>query len=207
MIKKIIQQGAEAILFKEGNILIKERVSKKYRHPEIDMDKRKYPTRREAKLLVKAKTVGINVPELIDSDDKSMKISMEFLDGDVLKNKLDKYSKSKRNKICELIGEQVALMHDENIIHGDLTTSNMIFKDGKVYFIDFGLGFVSHKVEDMAVDIHLLRQAFESKHYKVYEELYKHFLKGYRKKKDYKKVLERLEQVERRGRHKNKNCH
>ena len=204
MIKKIIQQGAEAILFKEGNILIKERVSKKYRHPEIDMDKRKYPTRREAKLLVKAKSVGIYVPELIDSDDKSMKISMEFLDGDVLKNKLDKYSKSKRNKICELIGEQVALMHDENIIHGDLTTSNMIFKDGKVYFIDFGLGFVSHKVEDMAVDIHLLRQAFESKHYKVYEELYKHFLKGYRKKKDYKKVLERLEQVEKRGRYKRK---
>lgn len=207
MVKKIIQQGAEAILYKEGNILIKERVPKKYRHPEIDIAKRKYPTRSEAKLLVKAKNVGINVPELIDSDDESMKISMEFLDGDVLKNKLDKYSKSKRNKVCELIGEQVALMHDGEIIHGDLTTSNMIYKDGKVYFIDFGLGFVSNKVEGMAVDIHLLSQAFESKHYKVSDELYKYFLKGYHKKKDYKKVLERLEQVEKRGRYKNKNCH
>ncbi len=202
MIKKIIQQGAEAILYKKGKFLVKERISKGYRHPEIDRVKRKYPTRKEAKLFVKAKKIGINVPELIDSDDKTMKIIMEFIDGDVLKNKLDDISE--RNKICEQIGTQVALMHDGNIIHGDLTTSNMILKDDKVYFIDFGLGFVSHKVEDMAVDIHLLRQAFESKHYKVYEELYKHFLKGYRKKKDYKKVLERLEQVEKRGRYKRK---
>ena len=44
-----------------------------------------------------------------------------------------------------------------------------ILKNGKVYFIDFGLGFFSNKTEDKAVDLHLLKQALESKHYQIFE--------------------------------------
>jgi Kae1-associated kinase Bud32 len=201
--KKIIYSGAEAILYKDGNKLVKERISKGYRHPFIDNMKRKYPTRRENKLLTKAMKVGMNVPQVIEADEKKMKVTMEYLKGDVLKNTLDDYNKRKREKVCKKIGEQTALMHDNNIIHGDLTTSNMILND-EVYFIDFGLGFISAKDEDKAVDIHLLKQAFESKHYKHYEELYNFFLKGYKKSKNSKNVLERLEKVELRGRYKRK---
>jgi Kae1-associated kinase Bud32 len=80
----------------------------------------------------------------------------------------------------------------------------MIFieKEKKVYFIDFGLGFHSSKIEDKAVDLHLLRQALEAKHFKNWEILFKEVLKGYSEYKDSKKVLERFKAVERRGRYK-----
>ncbi len=200
---KVLHKGAEAILYKENNNLVKERITKGYRHKTIDINKTKYPTRREFKLLTKAKET-INVPTPIKVDEKSSKIIMEYINGDVLKSTLDEYSKTKREKVAKLIGEQIALMHDENIIHGDLTTSNMILKDEKVFFIDFGLGKISHKAEDKATDLKLLQQAFKSKHFKHDEELIKNTLKGYKKSKNYKEILERLEKVNKRGRYKRK---
>ncbi len=202
---KILHSGAEAILYLEDNKLVKERISKSYRHEHIDIAKRKYPTRRENKLLLKAKSGGINVPEVFMFDDSDMKIIMDYVEGDLLKSKLDDYSSEKRKEVCRKIGEQVALMHDNDIIHGDLTTSNMILKDNKVYFIVFGLGMISNKEEPKAVDIRLLRQAFDSRHYKYYEEFYDYFLKGYKKSKNYRLVIKRLEKVEQRGRYKRKN--
>ncbi len=203
---KIIYTGAEAILYLEKGNLVKERIKKSYRHPNIDLKKRKYPTRRENKILIKAKKVGINVPDVLEVDENNTKIIMEYIKGDVIKNTLDNYTKEKRKKVSKKIGEQTALMHDNEIIHNDLTTSNMILKGEQVYFIDFGLGFISTKTEDKAVDIHLLKQAFESKHYLDYEEILKSFLQGYKKSKNYKETLERLEKVEKRGRYKRKNA-
>jgi TP53 regulating kinase and related kinases len=202
---KILYRGAEAILYLKDNNLIKERITKGYRNKTIDINKRKYPTRKEYKLLVKAKKVGINVPEILEFDDKEMKLVMEYIKGDLLKEKLDNYQKEKKRKVCILIGKQIALLHDNEIIHGDLTTSNMILKKEKIYFIDFGLGFISNKEEHKAVDIHLLKQAFESKHYKNFENFFNWFLQGYKKSKNFEKVLERLEKVEKRGRYKRKN--
>lgn len=201
---KILHQGAEAILYLDKSNLVKERISKSYRHPIIDNNKRKYPTRREYKLLRKAIEVGLNVPKPIDFDENEMKVIMEHLKGDVLKETLDNYQETKRKEVSKLIGQQIALMHDNNIIHGDLTTSNMILKKDEVFLIDFGLGSISLKLEDKAVDLHLLKQALESKHYKHHEELYNSFLQGYKKSQNYKATLERLEKVESRGRYKRK---
>ena len=201
---KILHKGAEAILYKEDNNLIKERITKGYRHKVIDKNKTKYPTRREFKLLTKAKDL-INVPTPIKVEENNSKITMEYLEGDLLKTTLDIYNKNKREKVAKLIGEQIAIMHDNDIIHGDLTTSNMILKDDKVYFIDFGLGKISHKIEDKATDLKLLQQAFESKHYKHDEELIKNTLKGYKKSINYKETIQRLEKVNKRGRYKRKN--
>ena len=78
----------------------------------------------------------------------------------------------------------------------------MILKNNKVYFIDFGLGYISHKYEDKAVDIHLLKQALEAKHFQNYKELLKEIFTGYSKSKDSKIVFERLKAVEKRGRYK-----
>jgi len=79
----------------------------------------------------------------------------------------------------------------------------MILKDKNIYFIDFGLGFFSIKLEDKAVDIHLFRQALESKHYKTAEECFKYIVEGYKKEsKDFNEVMNRLEKVEKRGRYK-----
>ena len=196
--KKIIARGAEAILYVQNGMLIKERISKGYRISEIDFMKRKYPTRTEYRLLVRAKKAGVNVPEVYFVDDAEMKVEMEYIKGDLLKDVLDKDF-----KICFKIGEIVALLHNNNIIHGDLTTSNMILKDEKIYFIDFGLGFFSMKDEDKSVDLKLLRQALESKHYKIFKKAFENVIKGYLSRGS-GKVVERLSVVEKRGRYKRK---
>jgi len=101
-----------------------------------------------------------------------------------------------------LIGENLAKLHDNNIIHSDLTTSNMILKSDKVYFIDFGLGFESNRLEDKATDLRLIKQAFEAKHSKKSKLYFSSLLKGYYKSKNAKIVLNQLKKVESRGRYK-----
>ena len=200
---KIIQQGAEAKIILSNNFIIKDRIKKSYRIPEIDDRIRKLRTRSEAKLLDKASKI-IPIPNVIKVDEKAKEIRMEFINGKKLSDHLDKFPLKKQKGICRSIGENTAKLHDADIIHGDLTTSNMILKNNKIYFIDFGLGFISHKFEDKAVDIHLLRQALEAKHFKHWETLFKEVLKAYSKSKDSKIVLERLKAVEKRGRYKDK---
>jgi TP53 regulating kinase and related kinases len=201
MEKKLIKQGAEAKIYLDSGKIIKERFSKKYRIPEIDIFLRKTRTRREAKIFEKLKKTEISCPELFESDDKKMTISMSFIDGELLK---DAFSKSPL-EFSEEIGKKTGIMHKNSIIHADLTTSNMILHKNKIYFIDFGLSFFSEKEEDKAVDLHLLDRALESRHYEHYPKIKKAVITGYKKgNPEYKKVLERLKKVESRGRNKNK---
>src|SRR3989338_1656126 len=122
-----IAQGAEAVLTKDENKIIKERIKKGYRIREIDENLRKFRTKREAKVI--EKLVGVS-PELTKIDEENYKIEMEFVEGKLLRDYLDEKN---YEKICNKIGENVALVHDKNIIHGDLTTSNMILKNDKIY--------------------------------------------------------------------------
>lgn len=200
MKKKIIQQGAEAIIIKEVNTIIKKRIPKLYRIPEIDEKIRKLRTRSEAKLLKKASEI-IFTPRSIKSDEKTKEIIMDFVDGKKLSEHLDNFPLKKQKQIAKQIGENIAKLHQKNIIHGDLTTSNMILKNEKVYFIDFGLGYISSKFEDKAVDLHLLKQALEAKHFKNWETLLKEVFKGYKTYSEFQSVFDRLKKVEKRGRY------
>ena len=198
--KQIIARGAEAVLYKDGSKLIKQRVSKGYRINDIDEKIRKLRTRSEAKILKKLDFV----PSVFSFNDQSMEIEMAFIDGMLVRDILDEMSEQERKKICLEVGEKIGKMHDLNIIHGDLTTSNFIFND-TVYFIDFGLGFISQRIEDKATDLRLLKQALESKHYKHFEKSYEYILEGYKKSLHSKDVLEWLhKKVDRRGRYKRK---
>ena len=195
---KLIGKGAEAELYLDKNKVIKKRISKRYRIKELYIPLRKFRTRREAKVIKKLPK-EIPAPELLKMDDKNMNIEMSLIKGDKVRDMLDK-----KLNICKDIGEKIAIMHNFGIIHGDLTTSNMIFNK-EVYFIDFGLSFFSQKIEDKAVDLHLLRQALESKHYKVFDKAFKLVLKGYkRESENYEDIRHRLEKVEARGRNKGK---
>lgn len=196
---KIIARGAESILYIKNGKLIKERIKKSYRIEEIDNKLRKYRTRKEAKLLNEAKRAGVKTPNVYDVDEKEMKIEMEFIKGDVLRDCLEKIEN--REEICREIGRQIALMHDQNIVHGDLTTSNIIIRNGELYFIDFGLGEHSKRIEDKAVDLHVLKEALESKHFSIAEECWKNILKGYSVSKNFNEVVERLKDIEKRGRY------
>ncbi|MFH1500816.1 MAG: KEOPS complex kinase/ATPase Bud32 [archaeon] len=195
---KIIQQGAEATIIRSNSFIIKDRKKKDYRIGCIDTKIRKQRTKKETKLLEKASEI-ISAPKPLSTPQLNQ-IKMPYISGKKLSEHLDKLKN--KEKILEQVGRDLAKLHDADIIHGDLTTSNMILKNDKVYFIDFGLGFISTKIEDKAVDIHLLKQALEAKHFLYYEKLFKYFLKGYKKSKDYSEVQERLKKVELRGRYK-----
>jgi len=195
---KIIQQGAEAIISIKNNQITKDRIKKSYRIKIIDDKLRKQRTKSESKIINKlAKT--INVPKIIETEEN--KIIMQHIKGKKLSEHLD--SLKNQASICKQIGKQIAILHDNDIIHGDLTTSNIILanKNKKIYFIDFGLAFHSHRIEDKAVDLHLLRQALEAKHFKRWERLFKWVLQGY-KSRDKPAVLNQLTIVESRGRYK-----
>ena len=200
--RKIIAHGAEALLIKHKNILTKKRIKKNYRQYELDVKLRKGRTRHESKILEKVSKI-INVPSVRKVS--STEIEMDFIRGKLLSDLLDSLQLSKALKICKQLGCEIAALHNSNIIHGDLTTSNMIFSRNKVYFIDFGLGFHSNKIEDKAVDLHLLRQAFQARHFKRFKSYYNAILGAYKKSsKQAKEILSRLEKVEQRGRYKRK---
>ncbi|MEM4271816.1 MAG: RIO1 family regulatory kinase/ATPase [Candidatus Pacearchaeota archaeon] len=224
--EKIIGTGAEAILIQKDGKLIKRRIKKSYRIQILDEKLRKSRTKKESKLLEKASKL-IPVPKIIKLDEKNKEIDMKFVEGLKLSENLD--SLQNAEEICKIIGQNIAKIHDADIIHGDLTTSNMIYvKDknaktetsssstpttyqkqisdntsqGKVYFIDFGLGFESKKIEDKAVDLHLLKQALEAKHFNNYEKFFSAVLEGYKLSKHHEATLHRLKKVEARGRYK-----
>jgi len=201
---KLIGNGAEANVYLDGtnNSVVKRRVQKTYRISEIDSKMRVHRTRREAKILKKLEGL---CPLLLDVDERNGEIIMEHLEGPMVKEVLDDFSKDKRAELMNSIGNIVGKMHTLDVAHADLTTSNMIFLNGEVKLIDFGLSFVTDKIEHMAVDIHLFRQALESKHHAHYEMLYDNFLKGYSSgNKNFSEVFERLKKVEKRGRYKRK---
>jgi len=198
---KVIAQGAEAIISVEDTVLYKQRIPKTYRIPEIDLKLRKLRTRSEAKLLTKAEGIA---PKVLAVDEEKMLITMEYLHGDLLKDVLDDLPASQRKKLLHELGKKVGTLHDNDIIHGDLTTTNMIAHHDTVRLIDFGLGMISKKIEDKAVDLHLLKQALASKHYRHSHEAFVHVLEGYKQAKDHSLVLARLEKIEKRGRYKQK---
>jgi len=198
---KVIGRGAEAVIYHNGNEVIKERILKSYRHPKIDSTLRKARTKREAKILTKLEEIQFPAPLLVDMDDESMKINMQFLEG----NKLRDVFHEDAVNFSKEIGEKIAVLHNNKIIHHDLTTSNMMLNKGRIHFIDFGLSFFSERVEDMAVDLHLLERAMESRHHKHYPECFNEALKEYLKAAAKgKEVIARFKEVSLRGRNKNK---
>jgi N6-L-threonylcarbamoyladenine synthase/protein kinase Bud32 len=175
-------------------MIVKERIQKNYRLPQIDSKIRKDRTRTEVRMMTEARKGGILVPIVYGVDDYSIK--MEKIDGTPLKFALEE-----NEALAENVGEIVGKMHALNIIHGDLTTTNMIYSEtGDVYLIDFGLSFSDKNIESKGVDIHVLLQTFESSHHNL-KRLKDFFEKGYKTYKDAEAVLKRAEEIKMRARY------
>lgn len=203
---KLIAQGAEAKLYKDNATIIKERLAKAYRHPELDGSLRQFRTRREAKVLQKLEDLQFPAPHLREFSDKRMSIVMDFVPGNTLKGILQQKAEETEH-LAKEIGQRIGQLHQADIIHSDLTTSNMIKhqETGEVNFIDFGLSFFSEKVEDKAVDLFLLDRALETTHVDLYPDIFEQVLEGYQEENPQgKEILERLEIVKKRGRNKKK---
>jgi len=200
---EIVARGAEAVLYRKNGLLIKQRIPKKYSIKQIDEKLRKSRTTVEASLLSNARRVGVPTPKIVEVDKNNAKITMEFIIGIKLKDLLNTIPTTKIAKICYEVGRSIGKLHKSGIIHGDLTTSNMIYHQDKVYFIDFGLGFFSKKIEDQGVDLKLLKDALKSTHFKVLNVCWRNIVKGY--KHEYSKaelVIKKVDEIEKRARYK-----
>ena len=97
--RKILQRGAEAVIYLEGNKVIKDRIKKTYRATELDDRIRRLRTRSEKKLLEKAKKI-INAPNPFPSKEFNI-IEMPFIEGKKLSDNLDNFSLDKQKSICK----------------------------------------------------------------------------------------------------------
>ncbi len=206
MAKTILYMGAEAEirLAKHMNhqVVQKKRIKKTYRIKNIDDKLISYRTREEAKLMTEARLYGVSIPIIYDVDLFNGVITMEYLRGKRIKDILNKISEKERKRICNKIGESIARFHNNNIIHGDITTSNMILMDDRIHFIDFGLGEKNSEIESKGVDLHVLMEAIESTHSK-YSNCFKYVLDGYRKeyKGNPEHVINKIDEIVKRGRY------
>jgi len=205
----LIKKGAEASLFLEDwygrRVIIKKRLPKDYRLSKLDEQIRTYRTIHEPQLIHRAKESGVPTPTIFMVNTKNSTIIMEFVEGKQVKQVLNNFGKEEGLRLCRHIGELIGQLHTHSIIHGDLTTSNMILTPyGKVVFVDFGLGEYSKELEIQGVDLHLMKRAFQSTHFRHAEEFFNAVMKGYGKvvgKETAKNVLEKIKEIERRGRY------
>jgi len=196
----LIKKGAEANIYITQwygkKAIVKIRVAKPYRHTFLDTQIRRRRSVNEAHMLSVAKMAGVPCPFVYFIDPVRCEIVMEFIAGQNAKEIMNA-------DLSLQIGKYTGLLHLKNIVHGDLTTSNFIVSR-KLVLLDFGLSFYSHRIEDKAVDVRLIKEVFSSAHYLIYSSLFENFLTGYFEimdDKPAKKILEKVSDIERRGRY------
>ncbi len=202
----MIYQGAEAKIIRSTyldiDVICKKRVQKRYRIQQINDQLINSRTKEEAKLMGLARSQGVPVPIIYDIDIIKGILTMSYIDGLRIKDMYDGLSKQERKQLCIIIGETIAQLHNKDIIHGDITTSNMIHLDGKVYLIDFGLGEINPEVETKGVDLHVLMEAMESTHSQHASD-FSFVLDGYKNiyTKNADEVIKKIDEIVRRGRY------
>jgi TP53 regulating kinase-like protein len=205
----LLKKGAEASLYVADwhgrRVVIKVRIPKRYRPEELDKQIRSYRTVHEPQLMHEAKAAGVPTPLIYMVNVPEASITMEFIEGEQVKQLLNKVSKAERKDLCVRIGELVGRLHSLSLIHGDLTTSNMIQDpEGKIFLLDFGLGEKNSEVEAKGVDLHLLKRALQSTHFRFWEECFESVLSGYSAvlgEELAEKVYLKIKEIEKRGRY------
>lgn len=207
----LLKQGAEARVFESTFVgrrsIVKERFSKKYRHPTLDSKLTLKRLNAEARCMTKARKLGVMTPVLFSVDPTSHTLTFEYVEGPMVKEIFLEFGtngidEERLEDIATQIGDSIAKLHDGGLIHGDLTTSNMlIHKDSNhLVLIDFGLSFTSTLPEDKAVDLYVLERALISMHSSCGNVMEK-VLSAYRKSsKQWCSTLNKLAQVRQRGR-------
>jgi Kae1-associated kinase Bud32 len=201
----LIKRGAEAELrrieFLGRPAVDKARVPKSYRLAALDDALRRSRIRMEARLMAEARTAGVSVPILYDIDLAEARIVMEFIEGPTLKEVLDRGGPEAIKAAWEM-GRAIGRLHRAGIVHGDLTTSNMLWRDGRIVMIDFSLGGKDRGREARGVDLHLLREGLGSAHARA-TAYYREVVRGYRDVmgREADSVLATVKEIESRGRY------
>ena len=201
---KILKKGAEADVYISSwngkKSVLKIRKEKKYRNSSLDTRIRKQRTIREAQIISHVKSFGISTPLIYFVNYKNFSIYMQYVKGKLIRD-MDEKSIP---KTCLQIGMIVGTLHQNGIMHGDLTTSNFILTSKHLFLIDFGLANRTEKPDDHAIDLRLFKEILNSAHANVMKKSWKNFITGYEKsvgKKHCKKILELVSVIESRGRY------
>ncbi len=197
--------GAEALILKSNFLgypsIRKIRIKKGYRVYDLDLSLRKERTKREAKLMHDARILGINVPHIFDVDLENFTIEMEFIEGKNLREIFNDLNDNEKNFVSDEIGRYLATLHSNDLTHGDMTTSNIIYRDRKIYFIDFSMGEINSDIEYKGDDLHLLKESFKSSHYN-FLQYFDRIIYSYRKNYNGANlVIEKMADIERRRRY------
>ena len=191
---ELIAKGAESNIVKSDYLgekaVLKDRIPKGYRISEIDNKIRRARCKLEARLLSDAKRAGVVTPILYDVNLEDKSILMEEIDGVMVKDIID-------DDLAFKIGENISRLHSADIIHGDITTSNIMLRDGQLVFIDFGLGRHSTLDEDKAVDLLVLKKSLQSIDYNLAVKYFDCVLNGY----DNESIVNTISDIESRGRY------
>ncbi|KAJ5155956.1 hypothetical protein N7492_008759 [Penicillium capsulatum] len=224
---------------------LKIRPSKPYRHPILDRRLTRQRILQEARCLVKLVREGVNVPAVLALDWEGQGgdeggwggawLLMEWIEGPVVRVVLEKWEAWMKQNAASLdpdqiqreearvrdllrrMGSAIGALHKAGVVHGDLTTSNLMLRplsvtpeaeasltgvsmEGEIVLIDFGLASQSAQDEDRAVDLYVLERAIASTHPRS-EPLFEEMLHGYRASyRGATSTLKRLEDVRMRGR-------
>ncbi|QUC64825.1 Kae1-associated serine/threonine protein kinase [Nitrosopumilus sp. K4] len=201
---KLLKKGAEADIFltnwNSSNAILKIRKPKDYRNPILDSKIRRHRTIKESQTLSEVKFFGIPSPIVYYVDLKKSEIIMQEIPGKPVHD----LSPSKIIQASKEIGKLVGTMHKNGIMHGDLTTSNFILYNKKIYVIDFGLSQKTIKLEDHAVDLRLIKEILNSAHAKIMQSSWKNFQTGYKSvvgSTKFQKISNLVSEIEGRGRY------
>jgi TP53 regulating kinase-like protein len=206
-LEKLIKMGAEANIYldywNDIEVIRKIRRPKPYWRGELDKKIRRSRTIKEAEYMSIVKRYGVLTPIIYYVDPFNGEIIMEYVNGTRMKD-LFEIDLRKALLMLNEAGRSLARMHAHNILHGDPTTSNFIVRDGKLYFIDFGLAFRSTRLEDKSVDVHLLKQVMKSAHSDIFDKGFGEIIEGYGSvcgNIQLEKTLDNIREIEKRGRY------
>jgi len=170
---KCISQGAEARLWlipdylEEKSCIAKERFSKSYRHPILDARLIKQRCKAEAKCIVKCRRAGVPCPAIWGVHPPVL--YLEYVGDTTVRAHLEQAAENFQSLdyegLATKMGSILAKLHNTGVVHGDLTTSNMmLMEDSSITMIDFGLARVTSNPEEVAVDLYVLERALLSTH-------------------------------------------
>jgi TP53 regulating kinase-like protein len=207
-LEKLIKRGAEADLYLIEWLNLpavrKVRVPKPYFQPQLDQAIRSHRTLQEALFLRKARECGVSTPLVYFVDIKGAELIMQYFEGERLKEALSTRGGDECIALCKEMGRTIALLHSHDIMHSDLTPSNFILYRGRLVTIDFGLSFISRKLEDRAVDLHLLKGVLNSTYTEKADLYFTSVLEGYGSifgEGSVNALKEKIREIERRGRY------
>lgn len=207
----LVKQGAEARVYSTDFLgkpaIVKERFVKSYRVAALDEKLTHRRMGQEVRSMARCRRHGIRAPAVYHLDLERRVIHMEHItDGVLMKDYVSGLNPERDsaalNHLMGITGSVIAKMHDVDVIHGDLTTSNMVYDcdADRLTLIDFGLSFASGLAEDKGVDLYVLERAFLSTHPGT-EDYFRVLLHSYTEtSKQAASVVRKLDEVRLRGR-------